>query len=163
MERLTNLLKIKYLVSGILSLNTKTRGSYLGFFPVYQVKAQEIAEHHQLSLRCHEHGVYMQPCGSRCDLTRDCILTPEALTCDECSTSREGVKGECLPRGPSFSLHYLWYPPRGSCISGLAQGSRITSNIPMVHLYVSCYALGYSFPVFSSLIYFKASTEQDDP
>lgn len=56
MERLTNLLKIEYLVSGILSLNTKTRGSYLGFFPVYQVKAQEISEHHQLSLRCHEHG-----------------------------------------------------------------------------------------------------------
>lgn len=104
MERLTNLLKIEYLVSGILSLNTKTRDSYLGFFPVYQVKAQEISEHHQLSLRCHEHGVYMQPRGSRFDLTRDCVLTPEALTCDECSTSREEKEwgGSTFQEGPHF-------------------------------------------------------------
>lgn len=79
MERLTNLLKIKYLVSRTLSLNTKTHGSYLGFFPVYQAKAPEIAEHHQLSLGCHKHRIYIQPCGSRGYLTRDCILTPSDL------------------------------------------------------------------------------------
>ena len=165
MERLTNLLKIKYLVSWILSLNTKTHGSYLGFFPVYQAKAPKIAEHHQLSLGCHKHRIYIQPSRSRCYLTRDCILTAKALAYEECSTKqrRERVKGEHLPRGSSFSLHCSWYSPSGPCISGLAQGSRIASNIPMVLLYVFCYTLEYSFPVFSSLIYFKASTDQDDP
>lgn len=165
MERLTNLLKIEYLVSGILSLNTKTHGSYLGFFPNHQAKAQEIAEHHQLSLWCHTHGIYIQPCGSRYYLTRDCILTPEALTYEECSKSREEKewRESTFQEGPHFLSIALDTPPSGPCISGLAQGSRITSNIPLVLLYVFCYILEYSFPVFSSLICFKASTEQDDP